>query len=359
MRVKLTTATVLRTCALLACLTVALLGLGHPRTASAEGEPGAGLAPYQSREEVTGSLSIVGSETFAALLHRWAQEFQRLHPQANIAIHSDGSSAAPIALAEGGAVIGAMSRLMTPEENRLFEARHGYAPAAVTVAGDAIAVFVHKDNPIEGLTIPQLDAIFSSTRKCGYPQSLRTWSELGVAGELAAEPLRAIDRTSGSGTREHFREHALCGGEFADEVAEQPSSASIVEAVGAAAAAIGYASFAHATPRVRAVPLARKGMESIDIGRWLIESHGIPTPDTEFVEPTPHNVRSGRYPLARQLYLYVARPPGKPLAALTREFMTMVLSSNGQAQAESAGFVPIPASIARQGLAAIAIGVGR
>ena len=125
------------------------------------------LPVYEKTSGVSGNLSSVGSDTLANLMTLWAESFKRTYPNINVQIQAAGSSTAPPALAENTSNLGPMSRLMKDKEVEAFEKKFGYKPTAIAVAIDALAVFVHKDNPIEGLTIPQIDAIFSSTRTCG------------------------------------------------------------------------------------------------------------------------------------------------------------------------------------------------
>ena len=136
------------------------------------------LPVYEKTSGVSGNLSSVGSDTLANLMTLWAESFKRTYPNVNVQIQAAGSSTAPPALAENTSNLGPMSRLMKDKEIESFEKKFGYKPTPVAVAIDALAVFVHKDNPIEGLTIPQIDAIFSSTRTCGYPNDIQQWQLL-------------------------------------------------------------------------------------------------------------------------------------------------------------------------------------
>ena len=121
------------------------------------------LPTYEKASGVSGNLSSVGSDTLANMMTLWAEEFKQMYPNVNIQIQAAGSSTAPPALTEGTSQFGPMSRKMKPNEEEAFEKHYGYKPTAVRVAIDALAVFVHKDNPIKGLTVEQVDGIFSST----------------------------------------------------------------------------------------------------------------------------------------------------------------------------------------------------
>lgn len=289
------------------------------------------LPVYNKVAGVSGNLSSVGSDTLANLATMWAEEFKRLYPNVNIQIQAAGSSTAPPALTEGTANVGPMSREMKSKEIEAFEAKYGYKPTGIAVAIDALAVYVHKDNPIKGLTISQVDAIFSSTRKCGSAQDLTKWDQLDVSA-LAGKDIQLYGRNSVSGTYGYFKENALCKGDFKSNVNEQPGSASVVQSVATGVNAIGYSGIGYKTSGVRAVPLAKK-----DGG--------------EFVEATEANAVSGKFPLARALYIYVNKAPGKAMDPMVKEFMTMILSKEGQGVVEKDGYVALPSAVASKELA--------
>jgi phosphate transport system substrate-binding protein len=280
-------------------------------TAGAVQSVDAGVPEYQKGSGVSGNLSSVGSDTLANLMTLWAEEFKRTYPNVNIQIQAAGSSTAPPALTEATSNLGPMSRKMKDKERDAFEKKYGYKPTAVPVAIDALAVYVNKENPIEGLTIPQIDAIMSSTRKCGYDTDLKLWGDVGLAGSWAAKPIQLYGRNSVSGTYGYFKKKALCKGDYKSNVNEQPGSASVVQSVTSSLNGIGYSGIGYKTSGVKAVPLAKK--------------EGQP-----FIDATPENAVAGKYPLARFLYVYVNKQPNKPLAPLEQEFIKMVLSQSGQ-----------------------------
>lgn len=291
------------------------------------------LKEYQKASGVSGNLSSIGSDTLNNLMTLWAEDFKKLYPNVNIQIQGAGSSTAPPALTEGTANVGPMSRQMKDEEIQAFEAKHGYKPTAVPVAVDALAVYVHKDNPIAGLSLAQVDAIFSATRKCGFEKDISTWGDAGVTGEFAGNPIQLFGRNSVSGTYGYFKEHALCKGDFKDSVNEQPGSASVVQGVTKSLNGIGYSGIGYKTSGVRAVPLAKEG--------------------TEYVEANAENALSGKYPLSRFLYIYVNKAPNAPLPPLELEFMKMVLSKTGQDDTIKDGYIPLPASVADKAMALV------
>jgi phosphate transport system substrate-binding protein len=291
------------------------------------------LPAYQKASGVSGNFSSVGSDTLNNLMTLWAEEFKRNYPNVNIQIQGAGSSTAPPALTEGTANFGPMSRLMKDEEIQAFERKHGYKPTAIGVAIDALAVFVNKDNPIKGLTIAQVDSMFSSTRKCGGRKTER-WGDVGLTGEWVSRPMQIYGRNSVSGTYGYFKENALCKGDFKNTVNEQPGSASVVQSVGTGLNAVGYSGIGYKTSNVRTVPLAKK-----DGG--------------EFVDATEQNALKGTYPLARVLYVYVNKAPNKPLAPMELEFVRMVLSKQGQDVVVKDGYIPLPAALAQKELAKV------
>ena len=302
-------------------------------TAGAAQTIDAGIPDYQKASGISGNLSSVGSDTLANLMTLWAEEFNREYPNVNIQIQAAGSSTAPPALTEGTSNIGPMSREMKDDELEAFEDKFGYKPTAVPVAIDALAVMVNKDNPIKGLTIPQVDAIFSSTRKCGNETDIETWGDAGVAA-WGSKSIQLYGRNSVSGTYGYFKEHALCKGDFKSNVNEQPGSASVVQSVTSSKNGIGYSGMGYSTSGIKMVPLAKKAGEP-------------------FVEATPENAIKGSYPLTRYLYIYVNKKPNQPLAPLENEFMKMVLSKTGQQVVIKDGYIPLPAKIIEKVLATL------
>src|SRR5690606_12817123 len=272
-----------------------------------------------------------GSDSLANMMTLWAEEFKKQYPSVAVQIQAAGSSTAPPALTEGTASFGPMSRPMKDQEIEAFEKKYGYKPTAIPVAIDALAVFVNKDNPIKGMTMELVDAVFSSTRTCGGAKDITKWGDLGLTGPWANRDVQLFGRNSVSGTYGYFKEHALCKGDFKSNVNEQPGSASVVQSTAASLNAIGYSGIGYTTSSVRAVPLANKA-------------------GGEFVPATADNALSGAYPLSRALLVYVNKAPGKELAPLEREFVKMMLSKQGQEIVVKDGYIPLPASMAQKTL---------
>ncbi len=292
----------------------------------------AGVPEYQKASGISGNLSSVGSDTLANLMTLWAEEFNRAYPNVNIQIQAAGSSTAPPALTEGTSNLGPMSREMKDDELEAFEDKYGYKPTAIPVAIDALAVLVNKDNPVKGLTMEQVDGIFSSTYKCGG-SDIATWGDAGVSA-WGSKSIQLYGRNSVSGTYGYFKEHALCKGDFKNNVNEQPGSASVVQSVTSSVNGIGYSGMGYTTSGVKMVPLAKKGSKT-------------------FVDATPENAVAGTYPLTRYLYIYVNKKPNQPLAPLDNEFIKMVLSKTGQQVVIKDGYIPLPAKVVDKVLATL------
>jgi phosphate transport system substrate-binding protein len=287
------------------------------------------LPAYEKTSGVSGNLSSVGSDTLANLMTLWAESFKKTYPNVNVQIQAAGSSTAPPALAENTSNLGPMSRLMKDKEVEAFEKKYGYKPTHIAIAIDALAVFVHKDNPIKGLTLPQVDAIFSSTRVCGNPADITNWGDVGLTDSWTGRGIQLYGRNSVSGTYGYFKDEAMCKGDYKNTVNEQPGSASVVQSVSSSVNGIGYSGIGYTTSSVRAIPLSRGAGK-------------------EFISPTPKSAISGKYPLARFLYVYVNKAPGKPLPPLTGEFIKLVLSREGQQVVVKDGYIPLPAKLAER-----------
>lgn len=277
---------------------------------------------YEKVSGVDGSLNSIGSDTLNNLMTYWGEAFGKMYPNVKIQVEGKGSATAPPALIAGTAQLAPMSRKMKLEEEEAFEKKHGFKPTRISVAVDCLAVYVHKDNPIKGLTLAQVDGIFSKTRKSGT-ENIAVWGQVGLTGRWATLPMSLYGRNSASGTYAFFKEHSLQKGDYKDTVKEQPGSAAVVNGVAADRAGIGYSGVGYRTSEVRAVPLAKNTK-------------------TPFVEPTFAAAMKGEYPLGRTLYIYVSRKPGEPLPKLVEEFLKFVLSHEGQEIVVKDGYGPLP-----------------
>lgn len=290
---------------------------------SAQVEVDPELPSYEPVSGISGNLSSIGSDTLNNLMTLWAEEFQNFYPNVNIQIQGAGSSTAPPAVTEGTANMGPMSRLMRSSEIQTFEDRHGYPPTAVGTSIDLLAVIVNKDNPIQCLTMEQVDAIFSVGRRCGAAEDVTRWGQLGLEGAWANRDFALYSRNAVSGTYGFFKNNALCGGDFKPSINEQPGSASVVQGVNESLNGIGYSGIGYMTSGVKSVELTAVG-------------------DDQCFAPSKENAASGDYPLARLLYVYVNKNPNRDLPPLEREFFRMVLSRQGQEVVVRDGYVPLP-----------------
>ncbi|MBZ0168576.1 phosphate-binding protein [Candidatus Methylomirabilis lanthanidiphila] len=289
------------------------------------------LPAYKTASGVSGNLSSIGSDTMNNLMTLWGEQFGKFYPNVKLQIEGKGSSTAPPALISGTAQLGPMSRPMKGTEVDAFEKKFGYKPTGLRSSVDALAVFVNKDNPIQCLTMEQVDAIFSKSRRHGYKEDITTWGQVGLKGDWANRPISLFGRNSASGTYGFFKEHALKNGDYKNEVKEQPGSASVVQGLTVDRYAIGYSGIGYATAGVRAVPIAEKS--------------GMPC-----TEATAENAYAGTYPLSRFLYVYINKAPGKAMDPLMREFVKFMFTSQGQEVVIKDGYFPVPNSIAKEEL---------
>jgi phosphate transport system substrate-binding protein len=314
-------------------LLMSIFNLGLASAAIA-GEPvhvDPNIKSYTKVGGVSGNLNSIGSDTMNNLMTYWAEGFNKAYPNVKIQIEGKGSTTAPPALISGTAQMGPMSRTMKPTEIDAFEKKYGYKPTAIRTSLDALAVYVNKDNPLKGLSLPQVDAMFSKTRKGGYKTDITTWGQLGLTGDWASRPISLYGRNSASGTYGYFKEHALYKGDFKNSVKEQPGSASVVQGATEDRYAAGYSGIGYQTSGVRAIPLSFKEGES-------------------YKDAEMKNVMNGSYPLARFLYVYINKKPGQPLDPLVKEFVKFILSKEGQELVVKDGYLPSPTAVVEEEL---------
>jgi phosphate transport system substrate-binding protein len=283
------------------------------------------IPEYRKIDRLAGKIRSVGSSTLSNLLNRWASDFKLIYPEVEIEVTGGGSGAALPALIEGRAELAPLSRAMKKDEIAKFQAKFGHAPAQLIVGLDALAVYVNKNNPLKQLTLKQLDAVYSITRKRGGEQ-IKFWGQLGLDGDWREREIVLKGPSPAMGMHSVFREMALEGGDFRYDLRGEPVATSIVQGVGAQDAAIGFASYFYDSKRVRPLAIAAN-----DTG--------------PFYEPTHENCVSGAYPMARYLYIYVNKPPGAPLNALAAHFLAFACSKQGQETAARDGNYPLTADI--------------
>jgi len=279
------------------------------------------LKDYTVVSGISGNLNSVGSDTLNNLMTFWAEGFAKLYPNVKIQIEGKGSSTAPPALIEGTSQLGPMSRKMKVEEIDAFESAYGYKPRLIAVSLDALAVYVHKDNPMEAITFQQLDSIFSMTRARGG-RDIKTWGQAGLDGEWKRRPISVYGRNSASGTYGYFKDVVLDKGDFKFSVKEQPGSASVVQSVENDLGGIGYSGIGYKTSGVKALPVADRSGPIV---------------------PNQKNADSFEYPIARYLYIYVNKNPIKGLDPVVKEFLKFVVSKQGQELVVKDGYFPLTA----------------
>ena len=308
-------------------MVAALLALAAPVLAQ-QLQVEAGVPAYQKASGVSGNINSVGSDTMNNMMALWAESFRKMYPNVKIQIEGKGSSTAPPALIAGTSQFGPMSRAMRATEIDQFEAKYGYKPTQLRTSYDALAVYVNKDNPLEKLTLAQVDAAFSKTRRRGG-RNAATWGDLGLTGDWAGRPISLYGRNSASGTYGFFKEHTLKNGDYHDTVKEQPGSASVVQGVTEDRFGMGYSGIGYKTSGVKVVALAEA--DAFSSGSY-------------------EDVKSGKYPLSRFLYIYINKAPGKPLDPLVKEYLKLIFSKEGQEVVLKDGYLPLPASIVAEEL---------
>jgi len=284
------------------------------------------LPEYQpSAHPMSGAITSVGSDALNNLLTLWAEGFTPMQAGVNIQIEGRGGDTAESALISGLATIGLKTMLMAGDTVDAFTRRWGYPPTCIMVALDALAVLVHQDNPVPSLTLAQVDAAFSSTRRRGGADIL-TWGDVGVGGAWGALPVALYGRNSASGTFGFFKMAVLEKGDFKKSVREQPGSRAVVDQIAADPAGMGYVDSGYTRPGARAVPLA--------------DAAGV------LSAPTTADILTGRYPLQRSFRLYVNRPPGG--SPHIDAFLRFVLSKQGQVIVAKLGHTALTAAMAAE-----------
>ena len=317
-------------------IAAALLVIGAAGPIAAEEKIDPKLPVYKAAAGVSGTLKSVGSDSMVKLVAFWNAGFREFYPNVQTELEGKGTSTAPPALIAGTATFGPMSRKMKADEIDKFQAKFGYKPTELATSIDMLAVFVNKDNPIKGLTLPQVDAMFSATRRLGNPKDIANWGDAGMGAPFTNKPISMYGRNSASGTYGYFKEHALGNGDFKNSVKEMPGSSAVVQAVATDKFGIGYSGVAYLTADVRTVPLAVE-------------------PGQSFIPVSPEYAYSGEYPLSRFLNLAINYKPGSQLDPLRAEYIKYIFSQQGQQDVVKEGYYPVTAEIAREQLKAVGI----
>ncbi len=289
------------------------------------------LPTYKGTSGVSGSVKSIGSDTMNNLMTLWGEEFKKFYPATQTEVEGKGSSTAPPALIEGQSHFGPMSRPMKGAEMDKFEEAHGYTPTPVRTGIDCLAVYVHKDCPLDEISIEDITRVFS------VADTDLTWGDLGVEDpNFKSRPVNLYGRNSASGTYGYFKKVALQGNDYKATVREQPGSSAVVQAVTTDLYGMGYSGIGYKTAGVKALSISYDGYDA--------------------VEASAENAYSGEYPIARFLYMYVNADPTTGITdPLRAEFIKLVFSQQGQEIVVKDGYFPVPASIAREDLDALKI----
>src|ERR1700693_41020 len=373
------------TCVMKTLLVVALC---FGSSISGRADPAVGvddaLPSYRPTESVTGSAISIGAHNLDTAMQSWSEAFRRVQPDAKIDLHPGvpESAAGLDALIEGRAQLAPFVREIFPSEAQAFERKFGYPPLLIFVAGGsyatkfnthALAIYVNASNPLKQLTLAQLDAIFSTTRRLGYPNDITRWGQLGLTGEWADRAINLYGMVSRykktgnpPGILYFFMQRALGGGEMKPTVRQivdptrpelmqspgaagerrsvtEPGNAEALEALDGIVAAvakdpagIGYSGFRN----------QREGAKTLALGE---------NPLGPFFAGTLENVLRRDYPLSRKVYIAVNRQQGKPMPSGVRELLRFVLSREGQAivARDPSGYLPLTPSLAEEARAQV------
>ncbi|MEZ5941239.1 MAG: PstS family phosphate ABC transporter substrate-binding protein [Planctomycetaceae bacterium] len=311
-------------------LLVALVAIAG--VANGQGAIDPNLNPYRvPSQPVSGKIKLVGSLTMAELGAVWADNFRKLNPGVEVEIEVKGAVNAVSSVIDGEASFGMMSRTITDEEVQAFQQKFGYPPTVLTPSLEPLAIYVHKDNPIESLTLAQVDQIYSASLKRGAKATAKTWGDVGVTGEWATTSIIPLGRSSTTGSQVFMQQAVLGGGDFRSDLAAAPNNLDLVQAIGKNKGAIGFAGSTYLIPEVKAVPIAwREGDQAFSI-------------------------HTAGYPLVRPLQLVINHPPGKQLTPEQREFLTYIFSQQGQQAVVIGGFLSVPSRPAQIALDAVGI----
>jgi len=286
------------------------------------------LPVYKKISGVSGTLDSIGSDTLNNLMTYWSESFRAIYPNVKVQIEGKGSSTAPPALIAGTSQLGPMSRKMKTLEIEKFEKKYGFQPTKIGVALDSLAVYVHKDNPLDNISLEEVDSIFSKTKLGGLNYDIKKWGKLNLDGDWEYKKISLYGRNSASGTYGYFKKKALFKGDYKNIVKEQPGSASVVMGISKDLGGIGYSGIGYKTSSVKALSVSK------NLG-------------AKYYAPTYPNVLSGKYPLGRMLFVYIVKKPHVELPKVTKEFLKFVLSKEGQEIVVKDGYLPLTAKISK------------
>ena len=288
-----------------AALAVCLLQTGCGKSDSSGGGDAAQKQTIQNK----------GSDTMVNLAQAWAEEYKKVAPDVDVEVSGGGSGVGIAALEKGTIDIANASRNMKPEEIEAAKKNTGKTPKEIIVGYDALAIYVHKDNPLNEITLDQIAQIYMEGG------AITKWSDLGVTipGASGDEIVR-VSRQSSSGTYEFLREHVLHNKDYKLGSRDMNGSKEVVELVSSTPTAIGYSGMGYATPAVKMLKVKK-------------------TANDPAYEPSVANALAKSYPIARSLQVYTL---GEPQGAV-KKYIDWMLSDVGQKVVETSGYVPLPA----------------
>jgi len=320
---------------LLLLVAISLLNCISAENGFAQSKVDANLPKYKPAAGLSGQIKSVGSDSMNSLMTQWTEKFKEYYKGVRTEVEGQGSSKAMPALIEGAASFGPMSRDAKANEIADFEKKYGYKPVLLPTSIDLLAVYVNRDNPLQSLSMEQVDAIFSSTRKLGG-DSIDNWGQVSLKDDYEKEAIALFGRNAASGTYGFFKEKAMGNGDFRDRVNEQPGSTAVIASVGENRFAMGYSGIGYKTEAVKPLALSPK--------------KGEPA-----IEPSEENAYNGKYPLGRFLYLAVNYKPTSKMEPLRKEFIKFVFSREGQEIAVKDGYFPVDAKTAAKAMKLVGI----
>ena len=288
------------------------------------------LLDYEPAGELRGEFALGPGEGYERLLERCAARLKEHHPDLRGGLAASKADPTVKAMATGVSRFGIMTRPWTDDELDEFRIHFGHFPKSLVVGGDALRIVVHPDNPIRALSLEELDAVFSATRRRGGKE-LRTWGELGLQGDWKELPIHVYGLAKDARLRPAFQSRALKGGTFREDIKDVAGVASLLSTVAEDPCAIGYVGGAGSSEHVRVVPLRAAS-------------------DQPPVEPHGESILSGTYPLSWRVSLSVRKHPKKAIDPDLGEFLKLILSRDGQVIVADEGLVPVTGRFARKEL---------
>jgi phosphate transport system substrate-binding protein len=302
--------------------------------------------PGEVKSEPEEEVNLVGADIMDEITLGWIKLYRKAYPKLSVTMEAKASGTGGPALTEGRSHMAPIGRELMPAEEKAFEDKFGYKPLAIRVATGSVGslgktatsvIFVDKDNPIKGLTLSELDAIYSKSRKRGHAD-ITTWGQLGLTGEWANRPIHLYGLKPVNGIEQFVKNVVLLGGEYKDNI-QYTKGKGFTHAFSVAAedmatnkGGLTYALLSNVTPNIKVVPLAEK--------------EGQP-----FLHPTVENVYTHKYPLSRYVYIYINKKPGQPLEPKIKEFLKAVLSRAGQDVVAKEGvFIPLTPEVVKEEL---------